>query len=164
MGTKLTLALLVAVLASAFATSAGAKPSRTVAVGKVEGTETYLAVTYDGRQLRAYACDGSARRLPTISAWFEAPWDGRSAITVRGGGHTLRMDGPLSGRLDGRRFELDPASGPGGLYEQTSGTSAETSVVLDNGEIRGAMVPTRPPPKRCFRVTLAGGETIVVCS
>ena len=161
MGTKLTLALLIAALA--LAASANAKPSRTVAVGKVQGTEAYLAVTYDGHHLRAYACNGSARRLPTISAWFEARWDGHSPITVTVGGHTLRMDGPVSGQLDGHRFALDPASGAGGLYEQTSGTSTETSVVLDNGEIRGVMIPTRPP-KRCVRVTLAGGETTVVCS
>ena len=143
MGTKLILAVVITALAAAG--SAVAKPSRTVAVGKVQGTEAYLAVTYDGHRLRAYACNGSARRLPTISAWFEAPWDGRSPITVTVGGHTLQMDGPLSGRLDGYRFGLDRASGPGGLYEQVSGTTTETSVVLNDGEIRGTMVSTRKP-------------------
>jgi hypothetical protein len=135
MGTKLILAVVITALAAAG--SAVAKPSRTVAVGKVQGTEAFIAVTYDGHRLRAYACNGSARRLPTISAWFEAPWDGRSPITVAVGGHRLAMDGPTSGRLDGHRFELERAAGPAGLYEQTSGTTTETSVVLDNGEIRG---------------------------
>jgi hypothetical protein len=134
----------IVLIAAVAAGSAVAKPARTVAVGKVQGTEAYLAVTYDGHRLRAYACNGSARRLPTISAWFEAPWDGRSPIAVTVGGHTLRLDGPLSGRLDGHRFTLDRASGPGGLYEQVSGTTSETSVVLNNGEIRGAMASTRP--------------------
>jgi hypothetical protein len=133
------LALLIAVVAAG---SAVAKPSATVAVGKVQGTEAYLAVTFDGHHLRAYACDGSARRLPTISAWFEAPWDGRSRIAVTIGGHTLRLDGPTSGRLDGHRFALERATGPAGLFEQTSGTTTETSVVLNNGEIRGAMSPS----------------------
>jgi hypothetical protein len=133
MGTKLILAVLIAALAAG---SAVAKPSRTVAVGKVGGTEAFLAVTYDGHRLRAYACNGSARRLPTISAWFEAPWDGRRPVTVVSGGHTLRIDGPLSGRLDGHRFTLEPASGPAGLYEQTSGTTTERSVVLADGAIR----------------------------
>jgi hypothetical protein len=124
------LAVLIAVVAAG---SAVAKPSRTVAVGKVQGTEAYLAVTYDGHQLRAYTCDGSARRLPTLSRWFEAPWDGRSPITR----HALTMAGPVDGRLGGHRFTLEPATGPGGLYERTSGTTIETWVVLNNGEIRG---------------------------
>jgi len=159
MGTKLILAVIVTALA--VAGPANAKPSRTVAVGKVQGTEAYLAVTFDGHRLRAYACNGSARRLPTISAWFEAPWDGRSPVTVVNGSHTLELDGPTSGRLDGHRLELEPATGPAGLYEETKGTTTETSVVLGNGEIRGAMIPTRPP--KCFAVTTASGETVIVC-
>ena len=160
MGTKLILAVIVIALAAAG--SAAAKPSRVVAVGKVQGTEAYLAVTYDGHRLRAYACNGSARRLPTISAWFEAPWDGRSAMTVVSDGHRLELDGPTSGRLDGHRFALERATGPAGLFEETSGTTTERSIVLNNGEIRGTMVPPRPP-KRCFAVTTASGETIFVC-
>ena len=163
MGTKLILAVVITALAAAG--SAVAKPSRTVAVGKVQGTEAYLAVTYDGHHLRAYACNGSARRLPTISTWFEAPWDGRSPITVVDGGHTLTMDGPTSGRLDGHRFELDPATGPAGLFEQTRGTTTETSIVLGNGEIRGAMIPTRPPRCRLVLVTSSSGQQqyVTVC-
>jgi hypothetical protein len=155
----------IVLIAAVAAGSAVAKPSRTVAVGKVQGTEAYLAVTYDGHRLRAYACNGSARRLPTISGWFEAPWDGRSAITVVDGGHTLTMDGPATGRLDGHRFTLDPASGPGGLYEQTTGTTTETSVVLNNGEIRGTMIPTRPPRCRFVLVTSSNGQQqyVTIC-
>jgi hypothetical protein len=121
-------------------------------------------VTYDGHRLRAYACNGSARRLPTISAWFEAPWDGRSPITVVSGGHTLRLDGSMSGRLDRHRFALQRATGPAGLYEETRGTTTETSIVLANGEIRGTMVPTRPPKKRCFPIRGSNGETVIVCT
>ena len=134
MGTKLILALLISALAAG---PAAAKPARDVAVGKVRGTEAYLAVTYDGHRLRAYACNGSARRLPTISSWFEARWDGRSPITV----DDLRIervdeDGRIGGQLDGRRFALAPATGPAGLYEQTSGTTTERSIVLARGDIR----------------------------
>jgi hypothetical protein len=160
--TKLILAVLGTV--ALMAGPAVAKPSRTTAVGKVRGTEAYLAVTYDGVKLRAYACNGSARRLPTIAAWFEASWDGRSPITVVSGGVELRMTSRTGGTLDGHPFTLEAATGPAGLYEQTSGTTTETSVVLANGEIRGTMVPLRPPPKRCFRVTTASGESVVVCS
>ena len=126
------LVILTVLIAVVAAGSAVAKPSRTVAVGKVQGTETYLAVTFDGHRLRAFACSGSARRLPTISTWFDAAWDGRSPIARR----ALKMDGPLSGRLAGHRFTLEPATGPGGLYEQTSGTTTETWIVLGNGAIR----------------------------
>jgi hypothetical protein len=122
----------IVLIAAVAAGPAAAKPSRTVAVGKVQGTEAYLAVTYDGHRLRAHACNGSARRLPTVSAWFDAPWDGRSRITVVSGGHKLRLGGPAGGRLDGHRFKL----APGGFYVQTSGTTTETSIVQPNGEIR----------------------------
>ena len=159
------LVILVVLIAVVAAGSAVAKPSRTVAVGKVQGTEAYLAVTYDGHELRAYACNGSARRLPTISAWFEAPWDGRSPIAVTVGGHTLKLDTPTSGWLDGHRFTLERATGPAGLFEQTSGTTTETSVVLNNGGIRGTFVPTRPPRCRVVLVTSSSGQQqyVTVC-
>jgi hypothetical protein len=153
---KLILGIL---LAGLVAVPAAAEPAHTTAVGKVQGTEAFLAVTYDGQQLRAYACDGSARRLPTVSAWFNAPWDGRSPITVISGGHTLRLDDPSTGRLDGRRFTLERG---GALYEQTSGTSTQTSVVLPNGDIRGALVDQRPRRCRPVQVTLADGTTAIV--
>ena len=164
------LVILIVLIAVLTAGSAVAKPTRTVAVGQVQGTEAYLAVTYDGHRLRAYACNGSARRLPTISTWFEAPWDGRSAITVVDGGVELRIDrvhadGRISGRLDGHRFALEPATGPAGLYEETSGTTTETSVVLANGNIRGTFVPTRPPKCRTVLVTNSSGQQqfVTVC-
>ena len=129
--------VLVAMLAAG---SAAAKPRLTTTVGKVQGTEAYLAVSYDGHRLRAYACNGSARRLPTISSWFNEPWDGRRAITVVNSDVTLRIqrahDGRVGGRLNGHRFTLTRAKGPAGLYQQTSGTTTETSVVVANGEIR----------------------------
>jgi hypothetical protein len=159
MGTKLILAVVIAALAAG---SAAAKPSRTVAVGKVRGTEVLLAVTYDGHRLRAYACNGSARRLPTISSWFEAAWDGRGPITVVSGGVELRMESATEGALDGHRFALEPATGPAGLYERTSGTTVATSVVLPSGEIRGAMIPLRPP-RKCVAVTTSSGGTVIVC-
>jgi hypothetical protein len=125
------------VLAGLLVAPASAKPPMTTAVGKVQGTEAFIAVTYDGQRLRAYACDGSARRLPTISARFEAPWDGRGAVTDVAGGHTLRLDGRMTGRLDGHRFRLRKATGPAGYYEETAGTTTKRSVVLANGDVRG---------------------------
>lgn len=101
---------------------AAAEPTRTVAVGKAQGIEAFVAVTYDGHRLRAYACNGSARRPATISTWFNAPWDGRSPITVVNGEHTLHLDGPHSGRLDGHTIRLRRATGQAGLYERRRDT------------------------------------------
>jgi hypothetical protein len=150
--------LLGILLAGLVAVPAAAKPAHTVAVGKVRGTEAFLAVTYDGHRVRAYACNGSARRPATMSTWFTAPWDGRSPITIVNGDHTLRLDGPRSGLLDGHRFALRRATGPAGLYER----KRDTWVVLTNGDIRGAMVDPRPRKCRPVQVTLVDGTTQIV--
>jgi hypothetical protein len=157
-----TLAVTVTVVAKPGA----AEASRT-SVGKVQGTDAFLAVTHDGERLRAYVCDGSARRLATMSTWFEARWDGRSRISVVSDGIELEIervgpDGRVVGRLDGRRFTLTPATGPAGLYDRKVRTSRVTSVVLPNGDIRGAMIDPRPRKCRPVQVTLVDGTTQVV--
>jgi hypothetical protein len=115
----------------------------TTAVGKVNGTEAFLAVSYDGQRLRAYACDGSARRLPTISKRFKTRWDGRSPISAGGLSidRMLPRDGRIRGRLHGHRFTLEPATGPAGLYDRTRWNVRRTSVVLPDGSIRGVSRP-----------------------
>jgi hypothetical protein len=113
--------------------------ARTTMVGKVNGTEAFLAVSYDGERLRAYASDGSARRLPTISKWFKTGWDGRSPISAAGLSidRVLVRDGRIRGRLHGHRFTLEPATGPAGLYDRTRWNLRRTSVVLPDGSVRG---------------------------
>jgi hypothetical protein len=150
----------------ALASQPGASPGRAASehVGRVQGTEAYIAVTYDGRRLRAYACDGSGRRPATTSAWFEAAWDGRKPITiVADGGAELRVervhaDGRISGRLDGHRFTVEPATGPAGLVER----DGARWVVLADGSIRGAMINPRPIKCRPVMTTLADGTTQIV--
>jgi hypothetical protein len=133
-------------------------------VGRVQGTEAYIALTHDGRRLRAYACDGSARRPATMSAWFEAPWDGRSPIAVvSADGAKLRVerlhaDGRISGRLEGHRFTAEPATGPAGRVER----DGARWVVLADGSVRGAMIDPRPRKCRPVQVTLADGTTQIV--
>ena len=139
------IALVTALIAVTFAAKPGAAEVPRTSVGKVQGTETFLAVTHDGRTLRAYACDGSGRRLATVSAWFLAPWDGRSGVSVVSGGIELEIErvekhGRISGKLDGRRFTLARATGPAGLFERNVRTSRVTSIVLRNGDTRGVMV------------------------
>jgi hypothetical protein len=153
---------LVAAIATTSAPRAADEPA--VSVGRVQGMEAYIAVTYDGKRLWAYACDGSARRPATKSAWFEAPWDGRAPITiVSTGGAKLRVehvhaDGRISGRLGGHRFTVSPATGPAGLVER----EGAGWVVLGDGSIRGAMVDPRPRKCRPVQVTLADGTTQIV--
>ena len=138
----------------------------------MRGTEAFLAVIYDGHRLHAYACDGSARRLPTISSWFEAPWDGRSAISVVNGGVELRIervheDGRISGRLDGRRFDAEPGDRAcGALRADRAARRRERSVVLASGDIRGAFIPLRPRKCRAVLVTSPGGtaQYVMVCT
>jgi hypothetical protein len=106
-------------------------------VGRVQGTEAFIALRYDGRRLQAYAGDGSARRPATISGWFEAGWDGRGPVTMISDDLRLRVtrmhaDGRISGRLDGHRFTADPATGPAGLFDR----AGRRSVVLADGSVR----------------------------
>jgi hypothetical protein len=132
-------------------------------VGRVQGTEAYIAVRYDGLRLQAYACDGSARRPATVSGWFEAEWDGREPATIVSDGLRLRVerlhaDGRISGRLDGHRFTAEPATGPAGLFER----DGRRSVVLADGSVRGAMIDPRPRRCRPVQVTLVDGTTQIV--
>ncbi|HWM09025.1 MAG TPA: hypothetical protein VNO82_06765 [Solirubrobacteraceae bacterium] len=106
-------------------------------VGRVQGTEAFIALRYDGRRLQAYAGDGSARRAATISGWFEAGWDGSGPVTMTSDDLRLRVtrmhaDGRISGRLDGHRFTADPATGPAGLFDR----DGRRSVVLADGSVR----------------------------
>ena len=156
---------LVAAIATTSAPRAADDPA--VRVGRVQGTEAYIALTYDGERLRAYACDGSARRPATLSGWFEAPWDGRAPITiVSAGGAKLRVErvhagGRISGRLGGHRFMVEPATGPAGLVER----DGARWVVLADGSIRGTMISTRKPC-RFVLVTGANGQQqwVSVCN
>jgi hypothetical protein len=96
-----------------------------------------------------------------------APWDGRTPITIVGaGGAKLRVervhaDGRISGRLDGHRFTVEPATGTAGLVER----DGARRVVLADGSIRGTMIPTRPPRCRVVLVTSSSGQQqwVTVC-
>ena len=126
--------------------SAAAKDVSQTRVGRVQGSEAFIAVAYDGRGLRAYAVNGSARRPATLAKWFTARWDGRRAITMLSGASRLELeplhaDGRVSGTLDGRAFSAAPATGPAGLYER----SGRRAIVLADGSQRSV---SRPADRR----------------
>src|ERR1700754_1382227 len=76
-------------------------------VGTVHGTQAFVGLSVDGGRVRAYVCDGTLRRDPTISQWFSGRWDGRGAVVLRAGGHVLRLAAG-GGSFDGHAFSVRP--------------------------------------------------------
>ena len=130
------------------------EPLPNVRVGRVAGTQAFIAVSREGSRVRVYVCDGTLRRDATVSVWFR----GRAkARTYRSGEHTLRFDGNR-GRFDGRRFRLRRAPAPAGLFQGTrEGTTATWIVLPDRGK-RGTLIPTRPPKCRFVLVSGPNGQ------
>ena len=139
-------------------------------VGPVDDSRAFVAVETDGSRVRAYVCDGTAKRGASISQWFRGRWDRKGPVTLRAGGRTLRLrpttDGRITGRLiqDGtsNTFTAVPAKGPAGLYEIERGKTHATWVMLADRRVRGAMVDPRPRRCRPVQVTLVDGTTQIV--
>ena len=139
-------------------------------VGRVDGTRAFIAVSFDGRRVRVYVCDGTLKRRATIAQWFSARWDGGTPLRLVRNGITVRLDpvaaeGRISGELTAfsgpHSFTVEPASGPAGLYDGRAGRARDTWIVQPDGSLRGAMACPRPPRRRCrvVVVTMANGET-----
>ena len=130
------------------------EPLPNARVGRVAGTEAFVAVSRQGSRIRVYVCDGTLRRDATVSVWFRGRAKER---TYRSGAHTLRLEGDR-GRFDGHGFTLRRAPAPAGLFQGTSeGTTATWIVMPDRGK-RGTFVPTRPPKCRFVLVTGPNGQ------
>jgi hypothetical protein len=169
------LAALIAVLALALPAGPQAEPLRMKAVphtqvGTVDGTRAFIAVSFDGRRVRVYVCDGTRKRRATISQWLTARWDGRTPIALARNGIEVQLDpaaadGRITGRLTGfsgpHPFTVEPAVGPAGLYDGKDDGLRSTWIVLGDGSLRGAMACQRPPRRRCrvVTVTMTNGET-----
>jgi hypothetical protein len=137
------------------------EPLPDVRVGRVAGTQAFIAVSREGARVRVYVCDGTLRRDATVSVWFR----GRAtARTLRSGAHRLVLDGD-SGRFDGRRFTLRRAPAPAGLFQGTSEGTTATWIVLPDRAKRGTFIPTRPPKCRFVLVTGPNGQQqwVAVC-
>ena len=167
MRTLLPLSLVLAAVllppSAGAATRIPLSPLPEASVGRVDGTRTFVAFSVKDGKLRVYVCDGTLKRDPTISTWFRHRWDGRHALTLRADGHTLeihamRRDGRVTGRLDGARFRVKPATRAAGLFRGRSGTLRATWIVLPDRAKRGTFVPTRPPKCRVVLVTSSSGQ------
>ncbi|HEX5619637.1 MAG TPA: hypothetical protein VFX51_14545 [Solirubrobacteraceae bacterium] len=163
--------LVIAVFLAAAPTASAApiritlKPLPETSVGRVDGTRAFIAVSLRGDRLRAYVCDGTLRRDPTISTWFRTRWDRGGPLTLHRAGHTLRLTPGLRGRLDGHRFRTRPVDAPAGLFRGRHQRLRTTWIVLGNGHKRGTFVPTRPPKCRFVLVTGSNGQQqwVTVC-
>lgn len=130
------------------AQDAAAAGGEGVFVGAVEGSDTYLALISDGEQVTGYLCDSDQ-----ISRWLDSTEiddDTVELVTRDGevlGTAQLTDDGGVEGEIDldgaTRAFDLEPASGEGGLYRATveggGQLGAEAGwIVLADGAQRGA--------------------------
>jgi hypothetical protein len=136
-------------------------PLPNVRVGRVAGTQAFIAVSREGSRVRVYVCDGTLRRDASVSVWFRGPHE---RARFRSGGHTLTLEGNR-GRFDGHRFTLRRAPAPAGLFQGTrKGTTATWIVSPDRGK-RGTFIPTRPPKCRFVLVSGPNGQQqwVTVC-
>lgn len=170
-----------------------APPERSAApkgtfVGKVEGTDAYLALVSDGKRVLGYVCDSKR-----ISTWIAVASvrDGKAKLNSRRadalGEATFSADG-VSGELtvggERRSFSAQPASGEAGLYRAahvkrrdnklSEGEVEAGWVVLPDGSQRGGVggvsgsttgdVHIKPAPRLApnatnVNLTIAGNPT-----
>ncbi len=145
-------------------------------VGKLEGTDAFVAVISNGKEVTGYVCDGGQ-----LSMWLGEPdlTNGQAELVSRRGeplGVLTIADGTASGEVriaDNRyRFRAQPATGAAGLYRVAEGTPgtpgfSETGwIVLGDGSERGGTnfidptadeVVSKPAPKRTSATKLDSG-------
>lgn len=122
-------------------------------VGKVGGSNAFVAVASNGREVLAYVCDGKE-----VSQWFHGV-DGERQVNLADGSVRFRQSGAnLNATLQTNvasgtftepggkplEFTATRARGDAGLYrlEQTAGGKKWLAgwVVLNDGKLRGARV------------------------
>ena len=117
--------------------------------GKVEGTDAFIGIASNGKEVIAYVCDGQS-----ISQWFKGQINSNS-LELSANGATLRLDlavDSASGTVtlaDGGSFNFtaDRASGDAGLYRLDESANGEDFVsgwvVLNDGQLRGLKVGSK---------------------
>jgi hypothetical protein len=126
------------------------------AVGRVEGSEMFIAVLDDGTNVRAYLCNGTVDE-GTLDLWFDGSWDRSGPVTTLRAAKlalTIERSGDgYTGELhtaDGKQFAFtatvpqDEAAGLLKLQRHDPDTGEivdKHAIVLDNGDMRGAFAP-----------------------
>ncbi len=95
-------------------------------VGKVSGSDAYVAVVAAGKEVLAFVCDGDrlVKRRGTMAEWFAGPRSGNRLELVSENG--ARLEASLGARRAAGKvtpakgatltFEARPATGDAGLY------------------------------------------------
>jgi hypothetical protein len=126
----------------------GGQAAQGVFVGKVSGTDAYIALISDGSKLGGYLCDGKK-----TSSWLataelsggKAQLKSRAAAPL--GSAELSADrasGEVRVAGASHPFSAEPATGKAGLYRQAKGTIGKPGftetgwIVLADGSVRGA--------------------------
>ena len=131
---------------------AAAAAAKGAFVGKVDGTDAYVALVSDGSRVLGYVCD--AKKL---SRWIDVSTirEGTAALATRTGddlGEAMISGDRASGTItidgESRAFSAVPASGEAGLYRAaridrkdgklTKGEAEAGWIVLPDGTQRGA--------------------------
>jgi hypothetical protein len=126
-------------------------------VGKVQGTNAFIAVVSLRGQVLAYVCDGTADGV-TISKWFKGTLkDGQLNAKANDGSpltgtlNANALNGTVSLAGASRSFTSAEAASPAGLFMTTTGTSAFIDafennlpfddLLLDFGELGWIVLP-----------------------
>lgn len=147
-----------------------AAPRLETFVGRLDGTDAFVAVeTVDGREVRAYVCDGAA-----MIHWLDGSLTGdRVDAAARDGAGTLsatrRGDG-FTGSVLGHSFTLTRAAFPAGLYRAADprGVIEGSWIVLADGSQRGSAVKDKQAAASSVSPTdlqaTVGGESTTAVS
>jgi hypothetical protein len=181
----------VGLIACLLLTGAKAVPARGQAqantfLGRISGTDAFVAVVTDGDRITAYACDGAENGIADSFNGFAhdasngsltlSSEDSGALLTIQADATTLpavlSSGGSLAGSLqttDGQSHDWsgDPASGPGALYHSDDtlpdGNGGEGWwIVLNDGDVRGSYGQREVNPflgRTTVGMTVARGET-----
>jgi hypothetical protein len=116
-------------------------------VGRVEGSDAFVALVAEGSRLVGYVCDGRE-----VSSWLEGSSfeDGRAQLENRDGqavGEATLDPASASGEVEvdgaSHRFTAELAEDSAGLFRRTRGEPGEEGfretgwIVLDDGSVKG---------------------------
>jgi hypothetical protein len=149
------------VLAGAKAAPVRGQAQSNMFLGRIDGTDAFVAVVTDGDRITAYACDGAENGIADSFSGFAsgavngavtlASDDSAAQLTIQADttalSGLLSAGGTLTGSLqtvDGQThgWSADQASGPGALYHSDDqfpdGNGGEGWwIVLNDGDVRG---------------------------
>lgn len=143
-----SLVMLLSLLFSACASQAQT-PAAGHYAGQVQGSNAFIGLATNGKQLQAFFCDGTFEAAPVAWGWFRGDLKGSAFDLTNEKGDRLAGKFEANGAggtitlADGTalNFQAEPVSQPAGLYhldETIEGVGTVTSwVVLANGELRG---------------------------